>query len=323
MEKPIPFSAVLRVRNQNYGRTPASRVRSPGEARRFVRRTGFCLFWPTRRIEAPSLLHAIAGRAIPMGAGYKHPAFGRSWTWKDEALDKRWWYYGRLLRGRSTLVDLDLLPAFYALSENYGDPEEYLLQYRDGRLSADAKSVYEALLQQGPLDTVRLRKEARLAGETAKARFQRALVELQQGLKVLPVGVAEAGAWDYAFVYDLVGRWLPTLDEQARLVSTSAARRRILLQHLVNVVAATPEETRRVLGWPSATLAKTTTELTQSGDLQTLSVETERGTVAMLIPRRWARQLRSSSRATKTKHRAASRPTRTASRRGTSRGRVS
>jgi len=49
------------------------------------------------------------------------------------------------------------------------------------------------LLKHGPLDTVRLRREARMSAESAKSRFERGLVELQVGLKVLPVGVAEAG----------------------------------------------------------------------------------------------------------------------------------
>jgi hypothetical protein len=299
MEPSIPYSVILRHRNRAYGRTPDRRVRTAAAARRFVKRVGFCLFWPTRGVEAPTLLHAIAGRAIPLGAGYKHPAFGRSWNWKDDALDKRWWYYGRLLRGRATLVSLDFLPAFYALSENYGDPNEYLLEYQDGRLSADAKAVYEALLHSGPLDTVRLRKEARLAGESAKASFQRAMAELQKDLKVLPVGVAEAGAWDYAFVYDLVSRWLPALDGQARRLTTSEARRRILLQHLDNVVAIGPDEIRRLLGWPAATLAKVSASLAEAGELETLPVVTERGSVSMLAGHSWARRLRSSRRGAK------------------------
>jgi hypothetical protein len=57
---------------------------------------------------------------------------------------------------------------------------------------AGAKAIYEAPLEHGPLDTVRLRREARMSAESAKSRFDRALVELQVGLKVLPIGVALA-----------------------------------------------------------------------------------------------------------------------------------
>ena len=44
-----------------------------------------------------------------------------------------------------------------------------------------------------------LRREARLSSEANKPRFEKALTELQTGLKVLPVGIAPAGAWRYAF----------------------------------------------------------------------------------------------------------------------------
>jgi hypothetical protein len=39
-----------------------------------------------------------------------------------------------------------------------------------------------------------------MSADSAKSRFDRALVELQVGLKVIPIGVAQAGAWNYAFV---------------------------------------------------------------------------------------------------------------------------
>ena len=292
MTAPIPFAVVLGLRNRAYHRVLELRVRSPAAASRFVRRVGFCLFWPTRGLEAPTLLHAIAGRALPLGGGYDHPAFGRSWNWKDAALDKRRWYYGRLLRGRATLVSLEFLPAFYALSENYGDPGEYLQQYQDGRLSAEAKAVYEALLHLGPLDTVRLRKESRLAGESAKARFQRALADLQEGLKILPTGVAEAGAWNYAFTYDLVSRWFPGLDAQARQWSTAGARRKIVLQHLDNLAAASEGEVRKLLGWTPAVLARTIAALSDAGDVEEVEVADRGRTMAWIATRAGARRLR-------------------------------
>jgi hypothetical protein len=34
--------------------------------------------------------------------------------------------------------------------------------------------------------------------------------------KVVPTGVVEAGAWNYAFTYELFQRWFPDIPEQAR-----------------------------------------------------------------------------------------------------------
>jgi hypothetical protein len=268
------------------------RLRTSGDARRFVRQVGFCLFWPTHGVEMPNLLQAIAGNARPLSAGYDDPAIGKSWNWKDEALDKRWWYYGKLLRKRSTLVSLDLLPAFYALSENYGDPQDYLVEYQEGRLSAEAKAVYEALLEHGPLDAVRLRQESHLAAVQAKARFDRALVELQADLKVLPTGVAEAGAWRYAFVYDLVERWFPRLPEQARALTTRAARESILMRHVKHLVAVDRRHVASALGWRPADVERTLEPMLEAGRLLEVS-PSGREQACLITTRRRAGEVRS------------------------------
>jgi hypothetical protein len=139
-------------------------------------------------------------------------------------------------------------------------------EYEEGRLSAEARAVYEALLEQGPLDTVRLRREARLSTQGARARFDRALVELQVGLKILPVGVAEAGAWDYAFVYELLPRWFPEIPAQARTIGRSQARRVLVQRYLDNVVAAdraTISRVFHVLKWTPTELERTINTLLQ------------------------------------------------------------
>jgi hypothetical protein len=284
LPKALP-NRILRLRDEVWRRRRELRLRTPTEARRFVRQVGFCLFWPTQGVEMPNLLQAIAGNARPLSAGYDDPAIGKSWTWKDDSLDKRWWYYGKLLRKRATLVALDLLPAFYALSENYGDPQDYLVEYQEGRLSAEAKAVYEALLDKGPLDAVRLRQESRLAAAHAKGRFDRALVELQADLKVMPVGVAEAGAWRYAFVYELVDRWLPELPERARALPTRQARRMILAKHVEHMVAVDRRHVGSALGWRTADVERTLGQLLEEGMLVELGQDG--GAESLLTTRRW------------------------------------
>jgi hypothetical protein len=117
-------------------------------------------------------------------------------------------------------------------------PDDYLQEYEDGLMIAEVKAIYEALLEHGPLDTVRLRREARMSAESAKSRFDRALVELQVGLKLLPIGVAEAEAWNYALVNEIVQRHLPDLPAQARPIGRGEARRVLVSRYLDNVVAA-------------------------------------------------------------------------------------
>lgn len=251
---------IRRVREHNYRRTAERRLHTVEDARAFVDEVGYCHFLPIKGVETPNLLHAIAGRVRPVPMEHDDPDIGKCWGWKDQSLDKKWWYYGKLLRRRATLVSLGMLPYFYALSENYGSLDDYLQEYEDGRMTAEAKAVYEAILENGPLDTVRLRREARMSAKSAKSRFDRALVELQVGLKVLPIGVAEAGAWRYAFVYEIVQRYLTDLPAQARPIGRGEARRTLVSRYLDNVVAADRKMVAKVfhvLRWTPAELERT------------------------------------------------------------------
>jgi len=267
---------ILRQREYNYHRTPERRLCTVEEARAFVEEVGFCHFWPIKGVESPNLFHAIAGRVRPAPMEHDDPDISKCWGWKDHALDKKWWYYGKFLRRRATLISLAELAYFYALSENYGDLDDYLQEYADGLMTAEAKAIYEALLEHGPLDTIRLRREARMSAQSAKSRFDRALVELQVGLKVLPVGVAEAGAWRYAFVYELLPRWFPDVPEQARAIKRSKARRVLVERYLDNVVAADRKmigKVFHVLKWTPAELDRTIDMLLQEGVVREVQVE--------------------------------------------------
>jgi hypothetical protein len=261
----------VRQREARYCRTAERRIQTPEQARAFVERVGFCFLWPIKGIEMPNLFHAVAGRVRSVPNKHNDPDLSKCWGWKDGALGRRWWYYGKLLRRKATLVSLELLPAFYACSENYGSLDDYLEEYRAGTMTAEAKRIYEVLLEQGPLDTVRLRREAHMAAEGAKSRFERALVELQVGLKVLPIGVAEAGAWRYAFVYELVQRHFPELPQQARELSRGQARRMLARRYLENVVVADRrmlDQAFHVLQWTRREMDATLDALLTEGVIQ-------------------------------------------------------
>ncbi len=265
-----------RLRDARYRRKRSLRLKLPAEAIRFVNDLGFCFFWPIKGIEMPSLWTAVAGDR-PVADEHDDPGH-ITWGWKDQALDKRWWYYAKLLRGRATLVSLGVLPYFYALSENFGGLDDYLEEYRAGRLSTEAKTIYEVLRDGGAMDTVRLRREARMASDASKARFEKALTELQKGLKILPVGVAEAGAWRYAFIYELVDRWYPDLPVSARAITRGAARVEITRRYVENVVAAAPTAITRLFGWRKDETDAAVSKLIESGEVTAnANVEGARG----------------------------------------------
>ena len=143
-------------------------------------------------------------------------------------------------------------------------------------MTAEARSIYEAILENGPLDTVCLRREARMSAESAKSRFDRALVELQVGLKVLPVNVARTGALKYAFTYEIVQRWFSDLPAHARLIKRAEARRVLAQRYLDNVITADRRMITRVfhvLKWAPTELDRTIAALLEDGALQEMRVK--------------------------------------------------
>jgi len=246
---------LMSYRRNTFNLDPAVRLRTEEDAIAFVNRRQFVFFWPIRDIVMPSLWSATAGdRPVPD----EHDDPGHvTWGWKDGLLDKRVWYYARLLRRRNTFVSYEALPYFYALSPNYGDPDQdYLFQYEQGLLTQESKLVYEALLKEGPLDSISLRKAARLSSVESTSRFNRALDALQSEFKVLPTGIAEAGAWRYAFIYDLTHRYYPDLVEKSGPITEPAARQRLLQAYFTSVGAATQREAQKLFGWRSEDLTR-------------------------------------------------------------------
>lgn len=243
------------------------RLRSKEDGLAFVNQRGFVYFWPIKGILLPNLWMAVAGNR-PVADAHDDPGH-ITWGWKDEMLDKRQWYYGKILRGKATMIALEMVPYYYALSENYGDPEkDYLQLYDDGLLSREAKMIYEILLKEGPLDTVNMRQLVHMTGKASNSPFERALVALQRDFKILPVGIAQAGAWRYSFIYDLVHRYYPELPEQARPIRRSEARRILVERYLTSVGAATLGDTWKLFQWPREDLNRTVAQLVEESRLE-------------------------------------------------------
>jgi len=257
-------AALAAFRAQTYRLTAP--LTSPEQAAAWIQERRFAYFWPIKDVPLPSLWAAVAGDR-PVADAHDDPGH-ITWGWKDAALGKHQWYYAKILRHKATLIAPDFAPAFYALSENYGDPQEdYLLAYRAGRLTLAAKQIYEALLEDGALNTPELRRKAHLAGKSSDAEFARALEMLQADFKILPVGVADVGGWHYAFVYDLTARHWPDLAQQAQALSEAEARARLLEAYFAGVGAAQLRDIQRLFGWGAAVTNRAVERLLTSGQV--------------------------------------------------------
>jgi hypothetical protein len=261
------YDRIKEYRSYTYGYHPSSSLKTRDDAVRYVNTRGYIYFWPINGVILPSLWGAVSGdRPVPN----EHDDPGHiSWDWKDSLLGKHVWYYGKILRKKATIISLEIAPYFYALSENYGSPEEdYLTIYEQGRMSQEAKAVYEALLDHGPLDTITLRKTARLTSPDSESRFNKALTDLQADFKIMPVEVVDAGSWHYAFAYDLVPRHEPSVVENARYLGELDARQKIMELYFDSVGAAQIRDLAKLFGWKPEEIRQTIDRLVQNGTVK-------------------------------------------------------
>jgi hypothetical protein len=258
---------VQTARDRRYRRLPALRLADEQDAVQFLDDVGLCLLFSAKSIELPTLWGAICGGDRPVPLHHDDYELGLAWRWKDTIPARREVLYGKFLKNRPVFISLDLVPSFYALSDNYGEPDDYLEAYRAGRMSDEARRVYEALLDRGPLSTSELRQAAGITSKGAGKYFDRAITELQMGFQIVKSGISDANRWKYCYVYDLFIRHFPEQVAEARQITQDAASLSILSRYLQAVLAARPADVGRLLGWDNWRLERAIRLATETGQL--------------------------------------------------------
>lgn len=260
----LPYEHIQAYRASTFRQLTGQRIKTQEEAIEYVNQRGFTYFWPIKGSLLPSLWTAVAG-ARPVADQHDDPGHV-TWGWKDALLGGQAWYYAKVLRKKATMIAMPIAPYFYALSENFGSPEEdYLTIYEQGRMAQETKAVYEAILDKGPLDTISLRQAARLTSRASESRFNRALADLQADFKLVPVTVAQAGGWRYAFVYDIVSRHYPDIPEKARFIDERKARQKLAELYMCSVGAAQISDLNKIFRWRSSESQLAISDLVLSG----------------------------------------------------------
>jgi len=255
---------IKQYRAQTFRSTNDQRITTKEQAIKFVNDRGFVYFWPIKGVVLPSLWVAVAGDR-PVANAHDDPGHV-TWRWKDSLLGNNAWNYAKILRKKATMISFEVVPYFYALSNNYGSLEDdYLTLYEQGRLTQEAKSIYETLLQKGPLDTIELRRETHLTSRTSNSRFDRAMAELQSDFKILPMGVTQSGGWRYAFAYDIVQRHYPDISQKAQKISEIKARQKLSEVYFRSVGAAQLKDLVRLFRWSRIQVEQSVEELTKQG----------------------------------------------------------
>ena len=258
---------IKQYRAQTFRTTNGQRIITKEQAIKFVNDRGFVYFWPIKGVVLPNLWVAVAGDR-PVANAHDDPGHV-TWRWKDSLLGNNAWYYAKILRKKATMVSFEVVPYFYALSNNFGSFEDdYLTLYEQGSLTQEAKSVYEILLEKGPLDTIELRRETHLTSRTSDSRFDRAMSELQSDFKILPVGVTQSGGWRYAFAYDIVQRHYPDISQKAQKISEINARQKLSEVYFRSVGAAQLNDLVRLFRWSRIQVEQSVEELTKQGSIR-------------------------------------------------------
>jgi hypothetical protein len=176
-------------RDKKWRRDPELRIEDVYAAERFVDEVGFCSALTDSRRPGPSLYIAVCGRrdAHSPRNVQKDPESRLTWNLKDEVMRRGRCFYGKVLRGQSTFISLRLLPAFNALLGCSRNTEKKVL-------TKDALAILRVLRGEWEMATRDLREAS---GIVDRARFDKALTQLQRRLKVIPSDVIYEPTFTY------------------------------------------------------------------------------------------------------------------------------
>ena len=168
-------------------------------------------FSPVNNVALPSLYWPVTRRG-PDDDFVFDESFERIWRWKDELPRRRWAIYAKYFRTRGTFISLEYLPYFLAMRASAVSPTDHARWYAEGRIRDDARVIWEALAEHGPLATVELRHLCHMETKAGNVRFKRAVLDLQSLLLVTHFGKEqEIGAWE-STRFELICRAFPRAD---------------------------------------------------------------------------------------------------------------
>jgi len=166
----------------------------------------------------------------------KDPEASQAWRLKDEIVRRGNVYYGKLAGARTLFIARRMIPYFHAV---WG-----LRRAEEARrLSRPAQAILRVLRREWEMATSDLRQDAGIAD---RARFTRALDELQAAMLVIPSAVYYQPKFTYIWTL-AVGRFP---DELRRRVSRETGLREIARGFLSGAGITVPGELARVTGIP-------------------------------------------------------------------------
>jgi len=176
-------------RDRWWHREPDRRVEEVTAAEQFIESVGFCSALTDARRPGPSLFIAVCGRRdahLPRNV-QKDPESSLTWILKDQIMSRGRVFYGKLARGRATFLSQRLIPHFHSL---WGIPRKR----ESSLLSPEARAVLKVMRHEWEMATRDLQEASRIV---ERARFLRAMDELQRTFKIIPAEVVYKPKFTY------------------------------------------------------------------------------------------------------------------------------
>lgn len=162
------------------------------------------------------------------------------WLWRDRFAGEGVAAYGRFFKKKPLLISLELFPYLQAMLRAEQSVEE---RYEDGKLSNAGKKVYEAVEQNGGIDTKALRRAVGMQDKESKNDYDKALIELQETGDLVIAGISERlndqgqkNGWN-STCYEVGDRWLLQKDSAPLDLAPDVAKEQ-LFAHLERVCSA-------------------------------------------------------------------------------------
>ena len=223
-------------RDERWRREGPRQIASVHDVERFVDEVGFASCLTDVRRPGPSVYVAVCGRrdaVLPRNV-QKDEEASRAWLLKDEVIARGRTYYAKLARGKATFLARRMIPHFNAVWGVRRADEKR-------QLSRNAQAILRVLRKEWEMATSDLRDDS---GVTDRARFNRALDELQAAMLVVPSAVYYQPKFTYVWTL-AVGRFP---DELRARVKPDVALREIARAFLCGAGLTVPGELARVTG---------------------------------------------------------------------------
>jgi hypothetical protein len=175
----------------------------------------------------------------------------RTWFWKDDLHIARRVYSAKVVRGQPSFFAPDFLPDFVSALAGRGQERERDVDrlFLDGRLSREARTIFEYVNGHPASPTRALRRGAGLHSRDLAAATERALVELQRRFLLCKVDITGRTRGTYSYIWDLAERFWPQAFAGARGTSPAAARGRVRQRLAAFGVSPTAALEHRLFLW--------------------------------------------------------------------------